>query len=1206
MNKFVGIHHRYPDFTGKRVAEGGRRLRGETRKSREDAPLVTIITVCWNSANTIEQTFQSVCDQTYDNIEYVVVDAASTDGTVDILRAHEDLIDYYVSEPDEGLYYAMNKGIELAQGDYILILNSDDWYVDDAVEALVAAREYSGCDFVSGLKRNVNSYEKVVNLSPVMHLDYSVYLRAPIHHETMLVPSWLYNQIGPYKTDYRIIGDLDFMIRLFEAGITHFKLLKQISFFRQTGVSNADPESMVADRIALLRDKFPFLDKSEINLLADRKSWTGFDLLELASRHSNRTDLVNAIRDYMLDHTDRALQGRGLHVNWKPYAKVLVEKICALQANRSPRVSVILPVYNAEKTLRRSIESVLSQGLQDIELICVNDQTPDGSQAIIDEYARLDARVVPLMNKKNIGLGASRNVGIRAVKGQYVFHLDPDDTLPPDALKEIHDLAERYGSDMTRGAYLHEQYLLGQTEGRKQRKGLKEGAAHIVNTTLKDSPNLLDHTEGHWSFLYKADFAKRVKYPEDLKMGQDSMFLVKAMTQARSISITDALVYHYRANPNSAMNTFNFRKFMDSLEWRIRAWRLLRDACLTAVGEHLLFGYWNTAFFQSLRKRLSNKEKKAFDQKLGLALKNAGYFGSAPAQHAEVREYFENTLRNFPSDGASIVPNALRIATLSTQDYGGAGIGSTLRVEALNRQGAQAELHVLLKKSTQPFVKAIRPKSKGLGTKKLKRRQAAWRKAAVLTQEEHPGLKARELFSKTGSVVDFRETRAIFDGADIIHLHWVAGIFDYENADVLSEKPVVWTLADMNAFTGGCHYSEGCTNYKNDCRNCPLLAEGSRLAHSAWRTKRKSYAKLRNLHIICPSQWLAERARESSLLGDRPIHVIPNAIPVDRFTPTDRLEARKRLGLPLDRKFIAFGAENVANKRKGGDILAESVGRLRQKGLLEGVEGLFFGRGNLALEIKSHNMGHVLDEAHLSLIYAAADVFAFPSREDNAPLTVVESMLSGTPVVAFPVGNVPELVTHLDTGYIAQYEDAQDFAEGLAWALSDTDSPEAVERRNRARRRAWAHNDPKVAAQRHLTLYRQMLDKEVRKSESVTDKPPRLSESWLHGISRKIEFQPEIYLLYKAVIHAPRDLSRSVRRTRGYDQLVRLPRRKMRKMLPTFRTKGEVKSSTLSVYKAVIHAPRDASRFVRRTSIYDQLVRVPRRKMAIIKRTYFG
>lgn len=1408
--KWVGKYLTYPLSDRKRQAEGGKRLKNEMARSAPDLPLVTIITVCWNSAKTIEQTFKSVRDQTYPNIEYVVVDGGSTDGTVDLLKAHEDLIDYYVSEPDDGLYHAMNKGIELAQGDHILILNSDDWYVTDTVEALVAAIGYSGCDFVSALERHVNTKGQITMLSPVMHFDHSIYLRASIHHETMLVPSHIYDQIGPYNTDYRIVGDLDLMIRLFEAGFTHYKLLKEAIFFRQTGVSSTDKATTLTDRIALLKKKFPFLEEGEIENLADRDKRTGYDLLDLAARYFDKATLVNAIHDYMLDHVDRASRGRGIHRQWQPYANELIEIIKTQRESRSPLVSVILAVYNGEKTiracidsvlnqtfgnielicvndqtpdnsqaiideycsrdsrvrsitnerniglgatrnrgireakgsyifhidpddtipakaiealvsyatkydselvrgaylreqfhhdinfkpqvvhplgtpetlfnktlkeipgllktpeghwaylyradlarripypedlkmgqdaiflfsilpaatritiipdlvynylenanstmnifdlqkyidvlewrrraicvlkdyglndlavnlrngiprlnwhdrflkfndeapdpdaierlshllraiykdcglpkmgadipeprreflqmlfdkaetegapeeaatfegskgkpkvsvivavynaedtLRRCLDSVLSQSLNEIELVCVNDQTPDGSQAIIDDYARRDKRVVSVINEKNIGLGATRNRGIAIARGQYIFHLDPDDRLPPDALMKIYGHAERYGSDMTRGVYLHEQLLLGQSKLRQERKGLKEGAPHIINTSLKKSPKLLNNTEGHWSFLYRADFAKRVKYPEDLKMGQDSIFIVNALVQAQSISITDALVYHYCANPNSAMNTFNFRKFMDALEWRIRAWGVLRDAGQKNIGEHLLFRYWNPEFFERLVEKLTVEQKAEFDKKLGLALSRAGYPGQNPPGNPEVAKYFSTVLKDIAFAQANKVAKVppLRIATLSTQDYGGAGIGSVRRVEALRRAGVQAELHVLFQKKEKPFVKKVPLNVTAPKDKTPKALRAIWSEKTVLKDRDHPGLKAREMFSKTGSMVDFRDMASVFDPVDIVHMHWVAGMFDFDHTEVLADKPVAWTLADMNAFTGGCHYSEGCTNYRKECRDCPLLGPGSTLAHEAWKRKRDAYAKIKNLHIICPSQWLADCAKESGLLGDRPVHMIPNAVPVDRFVPTNRLAARLKLGLPLNATLVAFGADSLTNRRKGGDLLAKSIAQLKAKGQAEGVHGLFFGANSLDLGIPTHKMGHISNEKHMSLIYAAADVFAFPSREDNAPLTVVEAMLSGTPVVGFPVGNVPELVRHKETGYIARYGDAADFAEGLAWALQAPQSSEALMRGVRAHVAARSHNDPEKAVQRHIKCFRDML-----------------------------------------------------------------------------------------------------------------------------------
>jgi glycosyltransferase involved in cell wall biosynthesis len=292
----------------------------------------------------------------------------------------------------------------------------------------------------------------------------------------------------------------------------------------------------------------------------------------------------------------------------------------------------------------------------------------------------------------------------------------------------------------------------------------------------------------------------------------------------------------------------------------------------------------------------------------------------------------------------------------------------------------------------------------------------------------------------------------------------------------LGDKPIVWTLADMNAFTGGCHYSEGCDGYKRECRDCPLLGgvNDGGLAHAGWKRKKAAYAQLKRLHIICPSKWMAERVRESSLLGDKPVHYIPNAFPTQRFTPTHKFVARLRLGLPPDRSLLLFGADSLGNKRKGGEQLRMAIERLKAMGASDNVELVLFGHQTIELPIRSHAMGHVSDDVQLALIYAAADAFIFPSHEDNAPLTVGEAMLCGTPVVAFPVGNVPDLIRHGDTGYIARHLDVDDLVAGIRWVL-DTEPSAKILRSIRCRTTAEAIHDPDTAAVRHDRIYEEVI-----------------------------------------------------------------------------------------------------------------------------------
>ena len=155
-----------PDTTGRRRAEGGRRLSGEDPRAVPDRPLVTVVTVCFNAARTLAQCVDSVLTQTYPNVEYVVVDGSSDDGTVELLERYAEHIDYFVSEPDSGLYNAMNKGLALASGEYILFPNADDWYVADAIEQLVAAASYANADVVSALAQAIDANAPSSDLRP--------------------------------------------------------------------------------------------------------------------------------------------------------------------------------------------------------------------------------------------------------------------------------------------------------------------------------------------------------------------------------------------------------------------------------------------------------------------------------------------------------------------------------------------------------------------------------------------------------------------------------------------------------------------------------------------------------------------------------------------------------------------------------------------------------------------------------------------------------------------------------------------------------------------------------------------------------------------------------------------------------------------------------------------------------------------------------
>jgi glycosyltransferase involved in cell wall biosynthesis len=198
--------------------EGGMRVNGRQKCSGPGRPLLTVITVVFNGAATIECTIRSVIEQTYDNVEYIVIDGGSTDGTVEILRKYEGSIDYWVSEKDAGIYDAMNKGIGLAKGDYIGMLNSDDYFAStSALETIALRLKVSNVDAVFSRldivdPANLNRVLRKYRVSSLSKFMLRIGVMPP--HPTFYCRKSCYKDAGPYRTNYRIAADFEMLVRL--------------------------------------------------------------------------------------------------------------------------------------------------------------------------------------------------------------------------------------------------------------------------------------------------------------------------------------------------------------------------------------------------------------------------------------------------------------------------------------------------------------------------------------------------------------------------------------------------------------------------------------------------------------------------------------------------------------------------------------------------------------------------------------------------------------------------------------------------------------------------------------------------------------------------------------------------------------------------------------------------------------------------------
>jgi glycosyltransferase len=195
---------------------------------------ISIVTVCYNSAEYIEEAIESVLSQDYDNFEYIIIDGGSTDGTLNIIRKYEDKLAYWVSEPDKGLYDAMNKGIARAEGDIVGMINSDDYYLPGAFKKVVKAFEDKNLDEYIFWGDIMHGDERVLGWR-----EWNVKRGAFAPHPSMFCPKKIYDRIGTYSLDYKILADYDFMYRAINYHhIKNIYLPEPIAFFRPGGLAS--------------------------------------------------------------------------------------------------------------------------------------------------------------------------------------------------------------------------------------------------------------------------------------------------------------------------------------------------------------------------------------------------------------------------------------------------------------------------------------------------------------------------------------------------------------------------------------------------------------------------------------------------------------------------------------------------------------------------------------------------------------------------------------------------------------------------------------------------------------------------------------------------------------------------------------------------------------------------------------------------------
>ncbi len=1086
-----GQYYTYPKNESERFYEGGARIRNIKKNNLPDAPLVTVITVVFNNVKTIEQTIKSVISQTYKNIEYIVIDGGSSDGTIDILTKYEGDIDYLLSEKDSGIYNAMNKALSLASGSYICFLNADDYYLTYAIECSLGNIIEHKLDMSYGSFYYTDERGQVIVADEGRPWDDSMLIQGiPGGHETILASKEVYELNGQFNEKFKVVADYDWVIRAYTKGLRAAPLNK-IILIMNTGGASFDSSNEYNENIELLKSNFGNLDDEFCDFLYSLKyynNWYSFNIHdhELSRRFveaSNKSTLLKKALYKTVEARKKGCTGTIIPAEKKDPSKLKIaiclsflnnvsggaERIAIEQANRLQEdghsVTLICchgapgePYYPVNKSIPiidLAVHPYNNQFFTAGSDFSVSEQLHGGrlfaelnfmpTESDYDDWNKSHqtwrCRVFKGFFKSNLF-----DVTISHMPSTYTYSMLADNDNAGLQVAVLHNSPTfKFYSNLYYAENSMERYMrllalekadaigvlfpefveqmpsvyrdkcfvlpnftnvnivphrvdsnktiisVGRLVEQKDQKTLIKAYAKIKEIykdwSLKiygEGPLKMELTELCNNLgLYPQDILKGVS--KDIKSiyNTSEIFVLPSLFEGFGLTIVEAMSY--------GLTVVAF----DDCEGAKNLIYNGFDGILVNVNN----GSRVDALFFELIKLIKNEEKRKI---LGCeAIKKVASFS--------IEENIKALMPviNRIDSAIPLVKKSkkINVAILTTYLEGGAGIAANRLKYALLEAGVNAvSVSFSPDRKVDYHMELPIDQAKIYDQCQLLNRKENLVEGGTYFSSSYPGLSFQQL--------DFL---AQFD---IINLHWVQNMLTNEDINfILSlNKPIVWTLHDMNPFTGGCHYSAGCQKFQFDCKSCPQMI-GVYKNYPSLVLKNKKNIFKNSMNIVAPSRWMSSCAMKSNLFKNNPVHVISNSLNLSTFVPTGKYHARKYFELPLNKKILLFTCQSHVETRKGFRYLMELAN------LLDPDLYHILTLGNPSIELSSlpvgyNSLGHISEEWKIALGYSAADITLLPSLEDNLPNVILESLACGTPVVGFDNGGISDVVIDGVTGLL--------------------------------------------------------------------------------------------------------------------------------------------------------------------------------------------
>lgn len=359
----------------------------------------------------------------------------------------------------------------------------------------------------------------------------------------------------------------------------------------------------------------------------------------------------------------------------------------------------------------------------------------------------------------------------------------------------------------------------------------------------------------------------------------------------------------------------------------------------------------------------------------------------------------------------------IKVVHISTSKHGGAGLAAYRIHDALNKSGKVESFFIQREKGECDSEKKIfyAPIYKPYSSNIFYR---IYRKIKPYeSPENNPIRKYVKNFSSNFEIVTYPdssyriENHPLVQEADIIHLHWVGEFLNYRTFFEKINKPIVWTLHDMNPFQGLFHYKE------DEVRNIKTLG---RFDRKMIEVKKRAFKSHKNIHIVCYAKWMYEVSKNSELFENFHHHFIPQGVDFSEFNLFDIIEEKKKINLNNGKKTLLFLAQSLENYRKGGDLLINALCKLKNKDFNLITIGYTKEDLDIPSEINHFHYNHTKSVQELYKFYAISDITILPSREDNLPNVLIESLSNGTPVLSFKIGGMLDHIHENYTGLFAE------------------------------------------------------------------------------------------------------------------------------------------------------------------------------------------